>query len=165
MDLAKGHAGLSSVADPGAQPSIHATGSPAPRSDHLTIIQPAAKDLPAGWLDADDEPASSRRVRVRPVGVIDGRGAAGSRPPVPASRPLHPRSDMKEPAMAAADTVIATITDHPAAEVAIENPAVAGRQRMKRSLLGVAVFAATLAVGLSVEEPAQAVPIDRQGAV
>src|SRR5260221_3393761 len=136
MDLAKGHAGLSSVADPGAQPSIHATGSPAPRSDHLTIIQPAAKDLLEDWRNSDDEPASSRRVRVRPVGVIDGRGAAGSRPPVPAGRPLHPRSDMKEPAMATADTVIATITDHTAAEVAITDPASAGRSRMQQSRPG-----------------------------
>src|SRR5258708_5696696 len=53
MDLAKGHAGLSSVADPGAQPSIHATGSPAPRSDHLTIIQPAALSDPQGAVLAD----------------------------------------------------------------------------------------------------------------
>src|SRR5260221_5450580 len=130
MDLAKGHAGLSSVADPGAQPSIHATGSPAPRSDHLTIIQPAAKDLLEDWRNSDDEPASSRRVRVRPVGVIDGRGAARSRPPVPAGPPLHPRSDMEGPAIATAGTVIATITHHPAAEGPVRHPARARRLPM-----------------------------------
>nr|MEA2797243.1 hypothetical protein [Phenylobacterium sp.] len=68
--------------------------------------------------------------------------------------------------MAPANTVIATITNHhPAAGVAIANPAGAGRQRMKQSLLGLAAFAATLAVGLSAEAPARAAPIDSQGAV
>nr|MEA2799090.1 hypothetical protein [Phenylobacterium sp.] len=43
--------------------------------------------------------------------------------------------------------------------------AAAGRQRMKQSFLGLAAFAATLAVGLSAEAPARAAPIDSQGAV
>ena len=67
--------------------------------------------------------------------------------------------------MAPANPVIATIADHPAAEVAIGNPAGAGRSRMKQSLLGVAAFAATLAVGLAAEGPARAAPIDPDGAL
>src|SRR5260221_431173 len=94
-----------------------------------------------------------------------GGGPAGRRPPSPAGRPLHPGGNMKNPAMATADTVIATITDHPAAEVAIRNPAGAGRSRMQQSRLGVAVFAATFAAGLSLEGPARAAPSDPQGAV
>lgn len=46
-------------------------------------FSPRPRTFLRGWGNPDDEPASSRRVRVRPVGVIDGRGAAGSRPQSP----------------------------------------------------------------------------------
>ncbi|MDB5444006.1 MAG: hypothetical protein JWP73_2382 [Phenylobacterium sp.] len=80
MDLARGHAGLSSVAGPGAQTQLtcHRLTGAKPRSDHLTTIQAAAKDLAAKPRDAWDEPASSSGgVRLRPVGILGGRGAVG----------------------------------------------------------------------------------------
>jgi hypothetical protein len=62
--------------------------------------------------------------------------------------------------MAAANTDIETIADHPAAVVTIGNPRGAGQRRMKQSFLAVAVFAATLAGGLAVQGTALAAPIN-----